>query len=522
LGQLRGGGQGRRSKRWPDQPLHLCLLPAQSRNELRSAIIENKAAQLTLDTRGVPATPEGQDARSAMETRRNDSAKRIGQIVKAVVQGAQVYRGGGQAVDGDDLTRKLQTSGTASVIRLYGDFDTADQLGWDKAIDRARKGETQPLQPLKYTADTDQHPVCAAILKHLGAGKKGSEVRDRFKAPSYGWPQDAIDGALYSLLASGHVLALNNLGKQVDAKGLERRQITQCTFKPEIVTISPVQKIQIRKIYQVANVACQPGQEIEKAPELLRTLRNLAEKAGGEAPKPAVPDRKLLGDLEAVTGNALLAELFSQRDTLIQKINDWMATGEQIAKRWPAWTLLQALFAHAQDLGPYKDLEEEAGAIEEQRALLADHDPVQALLDKTVDLLRNSLNHHVEAYRKTFDDEMASLEQDSNWKKLTPDQRKAILVKHHLDETVSVDVSSPESILDELERCSLSQWADRTQALKGRFEQARLDAAKLLQPTVQRVNLPRRTITDEAELAAWLEETKRLIRDALEEGPVMV
>jgi hypothetical protein len=35
------------------------FLPAQSRNELRSAIIENKAAQLTLDTRGVSATPEG-------------------------------------------------------------------------------------------------------------------------------------------------------------------------------------------------------------------------------------------------------------------------------------------------------------------------------------------------------------------------------------------------------------------------------------------------------------------------------
>ena len=77
----------------------------------------------------------------------------------------------------------LQTAGTASIVRLYGDFDTADQVGWDKVIERARKGETPPLQPIKYSGDTDQHPVCAAILKHLGAAKKGSEVREHFKAP---------------------------------------------------------------------------------------------------------------------------------------------------------------------------------------------------------------------------------------------------------------------------------------------------------------------------------------------------
>jgi len=407
-------------------------------------------------------------------------------------------------------------------VRLYGDFDTADQIGWDKVIDRARKGETQPLQPIKHTADTDQHPVCAAILQHLGAGKKGSEVRDHFKAPPYGWPQDAVDGALYALVAGGHVLAVSNLGRQVDAKGLERKQITQCTFKPETVIITPVQKIQIRKVFQEAGVNCQPNQETEKAPELLRNLRNFADKAGGEPPKPKAPSHKPLDELEALAGNALLAELFSRRDALIQSIKEWKDTGERINKRWPVWTLLQDLFDHAKDLGPYEELKKEAEAIKDQRALLADHDPVQALLDKTVDLLRTSLNHHVDEYRKTFDGEMAELERDGNWQKLAPDQRKEILARHHLNETVSVDVASPEKILDELERCSLSQWADRRQALKARFEQARMDAAKLLEPKVTRVDLPRRTLTDEAELGAWLKEAEQRIRDKLKDGPVII
>lgn len=506
----------------PTSPAIFVFLPAQSRNELRSAIIEHQAARLTLDTRGLPTTPEGQDARSAMETRRNDAARRILQIVKTLIQGTQVYQGGGQTVDGNDLTEKLQAAGKASIVRLYRDYDTADQVGWDKVIERARKGETQPLQPIKHGADTDQHPVCAAILKHLGAGKKGSDLRDHFKAPPFGWPQDAIDGALYALVASGHVLALTGLGKPVDAKGLDRKQITQSRFKPETVTISPVQKIQIRKIFQEVGVGCQPGQEIDKAPELLRRLRDLAAKAGGEAPQPAPPDQRLLGDLEALTGNALLAELYSQRETLIQHGKDWQATGERISTRWPVWSLLQDLLGHAQDLAPHPELFAEAEEIRKQRALLAAHDPVQALLDKTVDLLRTSLNHHVQAYEDSFDAELTALEQDGDWRKLSPEQRETVLARQDLDEVVAIDVSTPESILDELERCSLAQWADRTQALRGRYEQARLVAAKLLEPKVQRVDLPRRTLKDEAELAEWLKEAEARIRRKLTEGPVMI
>ena len=85
---------------------------------------------------------------------------------------------------------------------------------------------------------------------------------------------------------------------------MERNQLTTCSFKPETVTISLLQRIQIRKAFQEAGVNCQPAQETEQA--LLRTLRELAGKAGGEAPKPATPEQSAL---EALNGNALLAEL---------------------------------------------------------------------------------------------------------------------------------------------------------------------------------------------------------------------
>jgi predicted Ser/Thr protein kinase len=49
-----------------------------------------------------------------------------------------------------------------------------------------------------------------------------------------------------------------------------------------------------------------------------------------------------------------------------------------------------------------------------------------------------------------------------------------------------------------------------------------MDAARLLDPKVQRVDLPRRTLTDEAELADWLAEAEVRIRAKLADRPVMI
>ena len=506
----------------PTSPAIFVFLPAQNRNELRAALIEHRAAQLTLERRGVPVGPEGQDARAAMETRRNDASRRITALVKAIFEQVHVYQGGGQRVEGSDLAEQLQTAGKASVVRLYSEFDVADQQGWERVVERARKGETQPLKAIGYEGDSDRHAVSALVLKQLGAGRGGAELKEHFEAPPYGWPRDVVDGALYALLAGGHVLATDKLNRPVDAQGLERRQITQCQFKPETVNITPVQKIQIRKVFQEAGIPCQPDQELEKAPELLRRLRDLAHGAGGDPPLPARPSLAPIEELEALTGNALLAELYSRRQQVIDDIGHWQDQGTHITARRPAWDLLRQLLDHARDLGPHQKLADEAQAIADQRALLAAHDPVQALLDKAVDLLRNSLNHHVQGYRDTLAREQAELEQDADWQRLDAAQRQQLLATHHLTDSVSVDTSSPDSILAELERCSLSQWADRTQALRGRFEAARLDAARLLQPTVTPVDLPRRTLTSEEDLANWLADAEQRIREKLEAGPVRV
>lgn len=503
-------------------PSLFVFIPARNKTELANAIVAKKAAEMTLELRGVPSTPEGEDARAAMATRLNDANKQIEAYLKEIFSGIRVFQAGGQEVDGNTLAEKLTTGATASLVRLYPQFDIADNPAWSKVYDRAKKGDAQALEAVGHKGDAEKQPVASAILKYLAAGKKGADIRDHFKASPYGWPQDAIDGALFALLASGHVLAEDATHKPVTVNQLERAKITQTFFKPEKVTITPVQLIQIRKLFQAAGIVCQPGEEQAKTSLLLAELRDRAQSAGGEAPKPEVPDLKPIQDLGTITGNALLAELFNQRDSLIASLEAWQASADMISQREPNWAQLQALLSHAKVIGPGEKLIREADAIQSQRALLADPDPVQGLLDEAINVLRNALNHQVKAYNDERDANLTLLASDANWNKLEAAQQQALLRKHGVDASVEAKAASADELIEALDEVPLTAWEDRRKALSHRFDELRMEVAKLLEPKVVRVQLPRTTVRDEGELEQWLAEAKAAVLEKLKDGPVML
>lgn len=503
-------------------PSLFVYLPARNKTDLANAIVAMKAAKATLDVKGMPSTPEGEEARSAMTTKLNAAERQIQRLLAEVFAGARVFQAGGTEVtDPDDLAGKLTAAGQKSVVRLYPQFDLADQSGWERVLDRARKNDSQALEAVSYKGDPDKHPVCANLLKFIAGGKKGSAIRDNFRAPPYGWPQDAVDGALYALLASGHLRALDAAHKAVDAKGLERNKLTQASFKPESVTVSPVQLIQLRKLMQEVGIACQPQEELQKAMLLLEELKSRAARAGGEAPKPAVPNVTHLNQLEQLAGNALLVQLHADRDKLLADANLWQQAGLAIAKRWPHWLQLSDLLRLARDLGPHAELTEEAQAIADQRALLSTPDPVQALLDKTVDLLRRALNHQVQSFQDAYTQHLNALQTDESWRKLGAADQSAILKEGALEPPQVPDMSSATALEQALDDCPLARWVDKREALANRFDQAGLAAARKLMPSIRRVSLPSRPLNSPAEVKTWLEEAEAALLKQLEQGPVI-
>ena len=509
----------------PKDPTLLLFVPDQHRTELRQALIDFHAADQTLSRRGEPHGSDGKDAKAAIEARRNDARRRIDQRINEIVAAVRLFLGGGQEVDGNDLVDKLKGGLETAVGRLYNKFAVADapEGAWDKVMTQARKENHDALKVLGYQGEVDKHPVVSRIKQQLGNGARGGEVRTAFEAPPYGWPQDAVDASLYLLVATGHVRALNPMNRPVEAKVLERKEITKTTFRPETVTISPVQRIKIRGLFQTAGLPpVDKDKELESAGQLLQTLRNLAREAGGESPAPERPDSSSLDEIGHYSGNALLAELFNRVETLTGWIGEWRGRAEAIRARLPNWYRLQDLLEHTRVLGPGRELAEQAEAIRQQRALLAEPDPVVPLMRQAENLLRDSLNHRVKVYNDAVALGLEQLEADDNWQSLSEDQRRELLMRHHVEGDLEVDTSTVEALCDALDDCSLDHWRSRTQALDAAFDGIRTDAARLLAPKAVQVKLPRGTLNDEAALRDWLDKVERQLRDGLAEGPVVL
>lgn len=504
-----------------DNPTLFAFLPAQHKTELTNAIVALEAARTTLQKKGSPSTEEGRDAQRSMESRQRNAEKELTELVDRLMAGFRLFQAGGQeATDGHDLADRINRAARSSAIRLYSQFDAADHDQWGKVLDEARKGNLEALKAVGHTQEVDKHPVCQKLLGYIGPGKKGSEIRGNFEEPPYGWPRDAIDGALYALLVSGHVNATDAASKPVDAKSLDRAKLTQAGFRRESINITPIQLIKIRKLFDAVSVPCQPKEELTRLPVLLARLREQVARAGGPAPVPEAPRLTVIEAIEAQSGNAQLLELLSRHDEVLALSQGCIKTAEEIAKRLPVWRQFCDLLRHAKTLDPYARVKGEADAIMVQRSLLADPDPVRPLLDETVDQLRRALNAKLDAFQSELSQQQALLQQDADWSKLSDSQRAELSAKHHLAPPPAVVTSTPEQLQNALDDCDLDHWVARTQALPSRFEAARHAAVQLLKPNVVRVSLPKRTLNDEAELQAWLDEVQDLLSAKLQKGPV--
>lgn len=504
-----------------DNPTLFAFLPAQNKTELSNAIVALESARATLSKKGTPATEQGRDALRSMESRERNAEKELKNLLDAVFAGARVFQAGGQEMsDGNDLSERINRAAKASAIRLYSQFDVADSDQWSKVLDEARKGNLEALKAVGHTQEADKQPVCQKLLAYIGPGKKGSEIRDNFESPPFGWPRDAIDGALFALLSAGHIRAMDATGKLLDAKSLDRNKLTQASFRQESITISPLQLIKIRTLFTAVGVHCQPKEELAKVPQLISKLRELASKAGSMAPAPATPNLTAIEALEAQSGNAQLLELFTRHDELTSVAKQWAKTAADIHKRLPVWHQLISLLEHAKDLSFYGDIKAEKDAILAQRSLLAEPDAVRPLLDRTTDLLRQALNAKLQSYTSAFDQQQAHLAADADWQKLADAQRAQLTELHHLTPLTPLDLATPEKLQDALDDCTLAHWVSKTQALGSRFDAARHSAVQLLKPNVVHVALPKRTLNSEAELKVWLAEVELLLAEKLKSGPV--
>ena len=505
-------------------PTVFVFIPKRSADDLRHHLIDFKAACATLDKRGVPITAEGTEARSAMETTKQAAEAKIHELLQDALSGARVFQGGGNEILGTDLQDMMLEAATNALKRLYPQFSMADHMGWAKVLEKAQKGAPDALKSVGDEGEMAKNPVCKAILALIAGGKKGIDIRKHFEGAPYGWSHDAVDGALHVLLVGGLIRAQDEKGQAIDRKELERKSIGKALFKVEAASVTTVQRIQIRKVLQKLALNVKPGEELAALPQFLTRAYELINRAGGDAPRPPQPSTASLDEIRLTAGNEQLLTLYNQRDDLSEALDTWTALAARIDQRLPAWTTLKRLLAQSQSLPEAEVLITQANHLEQQRQLLEEPDPVPPLVASLTQLLREELNRLHTQYQRHHQEGMSRLAADSNWQQLEPEQRNSLLAARRLTlaDEPQVQVANTEEVLATVERLSLTSFADRVAALNSRFKEVLVAAAELMEPEVQLVKLPSRTIKTEAEVDDWLNDARQTIEAALKNGPVIL
>jgi hypothetical protein len=506
-----------------DSPILFMFVPkSTTAEELRQQIIRAEAARGTIGAKGVPSTPEGQEAQSSLNTRLSDAERARDQLIAQIAGGAKVYKGGGTELFNLTLAEKVREGATDALDRLFPRFNEADHKAWTSVINRARNGDDSPLRAVDYEGATELHPVCREILSKVGSGIEGRELRKFFAANGFGWPQDAVDGGIIALHAGGHLLARYN-GQPLAVGQLDQNKISKTEFRSETITLTAADKLKLRGLFVDAGISAKASDDLEvKSVEYLTLAESLAGKAGGNAPLPEAPKTTNLADLRARVGNDRLKGLLELADTLKPEVAKWKKQAELAAKRVPEWEKLQKFLAAGSDAGTLAEVETAAQSVVDGRLLLDNSDHVPPLVKQSAKSLRSAVTGANQAFEKQHAELLKELEAGDAWQSISETQRASILGEEGISSVPDLEVGSDEQLLSALQQTPISSWNDKTVALPARFQNAAHKAARMLEPKTQYVSLKSGTLRTEAEVKAWLGDQEKTLLGKLKEGPVVV
>lgn len=503
-------------------PLVFVWLPSKGGGDFATALASYKAAEETLAKRGAPSTQAGIEARTAIQTRSSNAKGKLDAILGDILSNARVIQAGGEEVNAGPLADSVKAAAQNALVRLFPEFAKGDNPKWAQVVIQAKLRQTQALEQVGHAGDPDKHPVCVEVLRYSAAGKKGSEIRANFEGAPYGWPKDTIDGALFILLLTEHLRCATTNNHAVGIDALDRAQIGKHEFRAETVPVTAGERGEVRKLMSAAGVNCKSGDEAATLPTYFAALKALAAKAGGEAPRPAVPSTVHIDDLAKYGGNDLVKRTYDAREGLAKNRLDWEAKVAAITARLPAWERLESLLKHSRSLDEDAPVRAERDAIVTSRGLLAEPDAVPGLGDTLAVALRVAVMSARATWEMTWAVEMTQLEAFEAWGKLDPDQRRGVLARHQIAKVPPIEIATDESLLQSLAWRGIEAWHADVKQLPLRFQAARMEAAKLAEPEAHPAILPKATVRTEADVDAWLNAARDALLMQIANGPVVV
>ncbi len=505
-----------------ESPIVFVFIPRLNADALKAALSSQAAANETLDAHPRSSTPEGVEARSAMEARHRLESGKVKGLVQDLLAAARVYQGGGLDISEGNLQSSVRIAVEAALERLFPELRTADVSGWGTVVRRAGEGAPDALAAVGYQGDVDKHPAAKLVRDYIGgSGKRGLDVRKKFQGPPYGWPQDAVDGSILALMAGGFVRATRN-GRLISVKEISQSLLPSLEFYSEGVTVTALQRIQVRKLITDVGLPVKSGEEAEAIPLVLKRLCELADEAGGDSPLPRPPATHLVEQLQAMGGNEQFVAVAEHRDELLQSYQEWTRARTLIEQRLPRWTVLQCLSAYAESLPVAAEVAPQIEIIYQERTLLVDPDPLPPLIQRLSDALRQAVQEARARLATERERELSALAASDEWQELPESERQEILSANSLESVPDLRVGTETELLTTLEASPLSSWENRIAALPGWVGRAREEAARRLVPQAVRVQLPHATLKTAADVEAYLEALRAEIMKHVDDGKPVI
>ncbi len=504
-----------------DDPTIYVFVPKKEADALRRYLIESVASQRTLDNKGVPANREGEEARSSIASRKMVADNAVREAIKDIFRSAKVFQGGGHELTFTSLSESLQNAALAAVSRRYPRFGEADFAQWETVIQRAKAGSDASFSPVGYAGAVEDHPVSREVLRVMGNGATGNKIRKDLSAAPFGWPNDAMDAALITMHRAGFIRATRN-GNLLAPGQLDQNSLPTAEFKREQTVVTAAQKIAVRGVCTHCKCNAKSGEEEAKVLDALRALDSMAKSAGGPAPAPEAPNLPVLLELFTKSGAELLVAVAEHADAIKAFWDRCEKSAAQIAQRRPQWDRVRRLAAHAKGITELADAFTQLEAIEQNRLLLADPDPVAAIGKQIAAVLRARVQATHEAHEAQVAEATATLSHDASWARLNAEQRSTILAANGLVTQTKPAVGTDDELTAALDSASLEARGQRATVAKAGVAKALGEAVKLLEPKARQLPIKPAKLSTESEVEAWVAARKAELLEAIKNGPVIL
>lgn len=503
-------------------PIVFVLLPRHEAEQIKQALSSHAAAEDTL-RRPTPQTDEGKAAERAMKTRLALDDDRLETVFTDVVARGRVFQGGGSELTVSTLRAAVEAAAGHSLIRLFPKFGAGDNANWGKVVTKAREGAPDALLAVGHHGEPVTHPVCKAVLAAISAsGIKGVDLHKQFGGSPWGWPRDAVNGAIMTLLAAGNIRATQNGQSLGSPAELQPNKIGGTTFHKEDEPPGINQRMAVRGLLTAAGIPFTSGQEGAELAALLQRLKELAAHAGGSAPLPEQPSTEHLDALLALGGNQRFRAVADSNDQLKEDLTRWRAADEQRAKRETEWQDLQRMLRHAKDLPIAAEVTSTAEAIRDGRQLLDEPNPMTPVLGTLAAALRNEVDDRAKRLAAAKHDALADLEGWEGWSALDPADRQSIVADAQLEFAQQPKATTTASLLGVLDAVPLKAWQDQISLVPSRCDQARQAAAKKLEPASVSVSVPHATVKSTEDLNAYLDDLRKRVEPHLAAGRTVI